>query len=564
MPRVPRYEGQVQEQGIPGVRFSTQTSLESFGGGESAAGVTRAFAGAVNEVAKVYEFNKAKADDSALKDYEMQALKKKNELMHDPNNGALNKSGKDAFNVTQEYGDEYKKFLDELDSKLSDDNQKAMARNIRARYSEDLNVTLNRHTSGQIKQYEEQQTKAGVELHMQDAILNYGDPTKVQGAIQNQKAYILDYAQKNGVPPERSAIMISEAESKTHYSVMNRMLNNNQDQLAENYFKQNKDKFVGTDALNAEKVLEEGILRGKSQRFSDGILRKGLGLGESLEEARKISDPKLRDETTRRIKDLFSEKKAAEEEVKSKLFENAAIFAEQNKDRPDPETWLKLDLNQRNAIDSRIKQLRQGIDPETSWTDYYDLKTIASNPSTKSQFLKMNLMEYRPKMADAEFKELINLQTGLRNGDSGADAMLDGIRTDMQVVNDTLRAAGMNPTPKKGTNEAEKVSLFRAKVDEQVAIYKRQTGSKSIGNDKVQEIVDNLLVKGEVPGTGFFGLFKTKRSMFEVQPGEQIVIEVDDIPKAELNKIKDAMQRRGIPYSDQKAIELYSKKTMGR
>ena len=79
----------------------------------------------------------------------------------------------------------------------------------------------------------------------------------------------------------------------------------------------------------------------------------------------------------------------------------------------------------------------------------------------------------------------------------------------------------------------------------------------------MQDIVDKLMVKGTIEGTGVFGLFKTNKRLFEVLPGETLELDIDDVPEIERAKIEDALESRGKVVNEENILDLYRRKIGG-
>lgn len=556
MPTVPTYRaGRVGEAAVPNVRVNPNAApIEAFGGGQGLENVNRA---ANNLQDQLLEF-KRNADQVAVTEADDKATRLRNTMFYDPKTGAMTKKGKDSFGLMDTYGSEYNKQLDDIENSLSNDAQKAMFRRKATQQKSDFDMLLQKHVLAESQAFDEQTSKSRVASAQNDAVLNYQDPSLVAQSISTQQETIMEAARRNGVAPETAALMVKDSVSKTHSAIIDRMLGNGDDLDASAYYKNNKDQFMGDDIARVEKNLEEGSLRGESMRRSDAIMAKGMAMPQALEEARKIEDPKVRDATVSRLKDEYQMKRLAKEQAQSDVFDTAANIMERNRGQlneaglPVPATmWGQLDLQGRNAIDSRAKQLREGKNATTDWEEYYNLKSMASSSATRDEFLKINLMIYRPKMADAEFKQLVDLQTSLRKGD---EKQLNGYRTTNQIVSQTLRSIGVNPNPKPGSNDAQKAAQFQRLVDEQYQMMQDETGKKPTSAD-VQKIVDNLVVKGEVPDTGWF--WNDKKRVFELQEGESLMVNVEDIPKSDRQGIEKALATNHIPVTPENIEKAY-------
>jgi hypothetical protein len=73
----------------------------------------------------------------------------------------------------------------------------------------------------------------------------------------------------------------------------------------------------------------------------------------------------------------------------------------------------------------------------------------------------------------------------------------------------------------------------------------------------MQKIVDGLMIQG-ITEKGW--LWDTKKRKYQLQPGEKMLFKIDDVPGTEKAKIEDALRRKGIPVSNEKILELYSRK----
>lgn len=559
MPIVPMPSGpSVREDIGPNVRVRNAADSEAFGGGQSAQQVFQAGSQVADLGFKMAVEEKQKADNVAFTDARNQTIRAKNDAFWNPKTGVMTRKGKDAFGVPEEYGAQFDKTTDDIENSLSNEAQKTAYRSFKEEQKTQFMEDINKHVFQEGQKFQAEVSETGLVTEREDAVLNYSNPGKVQSSIENQKAIIMDQANREGRAPEWVKEKIGDAESKTHASVLDRMLANGQDQAASEYYKTVKDQIGGGEITKVEKALEEGTLRGQSQRETDKIVSSHDNMSTALDEARKIEDPKLRDETTTRIKDFYNTQRQAKNESKEQDYVGATNIIEKTKnfDNVPPGMLTQMSPAERTSLRNYADNLREGKKPVTNWDEFYNLKSTASSQSTRQKFMQTNLMEYRPELADAEFKELVNLQTQMRNGDDKAEKTLDGYRTDGQIVNDSLNSAGIDSTPKPGSEDSKKVNQFRRKVDEKIAQHQQNTGKKAT-NEEIQGIVDTMMVEG-VSEKGWF--WDTKKRLFELQPGESIEIGVDDVPAGERSKIEAALKKNGMPVNNENIVKLFSKK----
>lgn len=557
MPTVRRYDGeQLEQRPVAGPRVSVDAPAEAFGGGQSQQRLSESIRGLNAEATNMIIKEKNYADQVVVLDSDNKMADVERKLMHDPNTGALNKRGKDAFGTPDTVNAEFMKAAQEVEKGLNNENQKAAFRRQVQSRQLNINKQLDDHVARESRAYDDAVTEASIENEINEAGMNYSDPVRVAMSLENQRMKIIDKARRNGLPDEWTQDAVGKSFSKTHSLIINQMLSNGDDTSASEYYKENKDEILPSDRDALEKSIYEGQLLGEAQRGADEIFMKSDDRNEAFNHAKKIKDPALRKETESQLERMFTRQAVADRQELLKQFKMASDAVEQGK-KPPANIWSKLNSNQRSSLDARLKQVNAGIQPTTDWPTYYNLKTMAADQ--KNDFIRENLMAYRSKMADSEFKELVNLQSSLSKNDAAASENLNGYRTTTQIIHDTLTSAGINPSAKPNSAEGKKVASFRRMVDEQIQLIQAQTG-KEAKTDDVQKIVDNLLVKGIVPNSGIGGFFKKQKYVFELKPGDSVAIEKNEIPVAERNKIEDALRRRGLPVTDDRIIELYNRK----
>lgn len=550
MPKVPRYDQpQIAEQNLPNVDRRTRADVSDFGGGrnnpfpqvEKFVGQVYKFKDDADEVAALNAFNKIKAA--------------KTDLLYNPKTGAYTKKGENAFGVIDEYGEQYDKIAQSFEDELQNESQK---QRFRSKYSNerlDLTDSLSKHLFNEADSFEDTVVEQNIEANFQEAVLNHTDMEKVRSSMLAQQEEIFKHAQRKGLPSVWVQNKLQATESKTHSGIVKKYLSNNDDITAEQYFNANKEGFTAADLDDVKGDLEEASIRGKSQRASDAIFAKHQDdMSAAVSEAKKIKDPKVRDETVSRIKDNFSMKNLAENEAIENLHRNATntIDTFGTVDKIPPEQWKRFSLSERSALKNYAKSRNEGTGPSTDWETYYEL--MVQMP--REEFASANLSEprYRGNLGDTEYKEIVKLQAGIRKGDEKSASAYDGYRTKQQVVNESLGAAGYDTSRGASDKEKERVNKFRRMVDEEV-IRRKENGEK-INNNDVQQIVDSLMIRGvTAKGKGF--LWDTEQRRFELAPGEEF--EDIEIPEAEQEQIESSLRKAGIPVTKDKVTELYLK-----
>lgn len=511
--------------------------------------------------ARLAEQERQRQNEVALLD----ADNKLAQLQTDLSIKATSFKGKDALEAGPAVQTDWQKSTDEIRQGLSNDDQRnAFDRRASGRY-QSLYAHVAEHTDSELKAYDAETTETGLKLAVDNAVTNYTDPASIARSVEDSKTIVDLYARRQGLPDDSREAKKKEVVSQIHTGVLSRMLANGEDLAASKYYAANKADITGAAQTKLEGALEEGSIRGESQRQADKILRQsGIDRRSALDATRSIEDPRVRDETARRINQYFSEKATDDREQREADMLTATNIVEKSGSIDDipPTMWSTFTIGERESLKNYVKAVSKGVPIETDWNLFYDMQQMASSDATRDRFLKTNLLQYRSRLGDTEFKQLSALQASLRKGEKSP--VLDGVRTSLQIMNDGLNAVGIDPTPKQGSRAARQVNQFKRAVDEQVSLLEQDTGKKAKPED-VQNIVDNLLVRGKVHGK-LFGIFDTfdKKFEFETSPTDTFIIDAKDVPQGERLKIEDALRRNNQPITDANVLRLYQQKLAGQ
>lgn len=182
-------------------------------------------------------------------------------------------------------------------------------------------------------------------------------------------------------------------------------------------------------------------------------------------------------------------------------------------------------------------KIAKGAPLETDWSLYYQLKT---NPDALQA---ANLMAFRSKLGDSEFKALVSQQEDLRSGKD-----LTQVRTTRDVLSQYMREAGIDPTPKDTDKTgAEKVGRIWAAFESRVREREQAKGGK-LTPEEVQKTAAQLFTKVGVSGM----LWDSEKPAVMLDAGDKI-----KVPDGERAKIAAALSRAGRPVTDENIVALY-------
>lgn len=562
MPNVPVYNpNRINESAMPNARVRADAPIEAFGGGQAANNVTKAVQGLAGLAGDVAIEQKTIADKTAIEEAKSRAISNYTKLTHgDPDGdevGFTNKKGKQAFSVSEEYKPKFDEISSTIENELASSSQKAAFRTWVMDRKNVFDEQIAKHTSVEGERYHEESTKAGLAVSQDEAIKNYFDPNIVVRSLERQKSLIQEYGAAKGMAPEQIQNLTLDNVSKTHSAIVGRMLENGQEKIANQYLLNNKDQFNGDDYARIEKAVADGVLRGDSQRASDAIVSKSKSLTSAMEEVKKIDDPKLRDETMKRVRDDFQAQKQADEFRKDQIYQSAfdkIRNAGGKLDAVPPQMMTAMDAHQVQNLENYASNLKSGKKTVTDSQVWYDLQNRATSDATKNGFAQENLLNYINDLSQSDFQALTKLQGEIRNGD---DTLSQGIRSKQDIVNETLTAAGFDTTPKAGSKVSKDVADFNRKVDEQIVVLQEQTGKKATHAD-VQKITDELIRKG-VTERGWF--FDSEKRAFQLKPTEKFIKarSVSDIDEANKTDIEAYLVKMNTKVTNENILKVYNR-----
>ena len=535
MPRVPRFGSQqVREAPLPSARITTQVTPEEFG-----AGIGRS----LTNVGQVVQEQRNKADDIMVFDADRELGEFENNALYHPESGALTRRGRDAFDMPEQVRADYAAKVNEIEARLTSPGAKQKFRRLTVGRERGINRTVQRHVAAEIKKFEDESTENYLKNARANAAFNYNDPERVGVEIARQKMALSAYAQRNGLPADWTKNKIESAESQTHVAVIERMLVNNQDRMAKAYFKANKSGITGEHITGVEKALEAGSLRGESQRRADAIFEASDDFTTQLATARKIGDPKLRDEVVSRVKQRNSEQATAtaQEQRQAKDDSWEIIASGEGKDAIPVTTWAKLNGADQQAIVTFLQKRASGEAIDTDWEAYYSLARL--DPKALAQ---VNLNDFRTKLANTEFKQAVAWQR------AGQTALSKGVApegTTQQLINSALKEHKM----------ADKLKgQFTSRVYQTIDEEQQNLGRKLTTKER-QQIIDTLMIEGEI-FTENWPWDPNKRA-FEIETNEERRrFYVKDVPPPEREKIEAALRRQKQPVTDENVMRLYNQK----
>jgi hypothetical protein len=362
-------EGVVSPGPLPRVRIPQGAPIEAFGGGIASQAGSPDLSGALGaldhiaaEQQRIRQEEKARADQVAVTDAIAQRSQHSTYLLHDPDKGALNQFGKNAFGLPEEVRGNYDAVNNVIRNSLANDDQKAAFDRYAANDWSNVNLQLQRHVAAQRQKYDSETSASLVTAKRQEALASFDDPFTVESSIDYQTAALRDHGKRNGLPDEMIAQQVSDAKSATRYGVMQQMFDTGNDLAAVKYFNDHKEDFTGAQLVNGEKQVAIGSLIGESQRHADAIVKTAPSLSDALKATEAIDDPRVRDATETRVRRHFADAAADERQDRDRAFMSLSTQLEQNHGNVDrlktTKDWLALTPTEHDQLEHRAKLIK--------------------------------------------------------------------------------------------------------------------------------------------------------------------------------------------------------------
>jgi hypothetical protein len=484
---VPRYVQKVAPTGLPGVNAAKQLAEPA-----SAAPAVAQFSRQVYEMA---EAEKRRADENAVQAAQTKAIQARNRMTYDPKTGLLTRKGQDALKAGEDLLPAYDKAMDDLEGELANESQIAMFRQVRDKEKLEFEDRVTAHTFKEVQQLEADEFQAGVGTKIDDGILNYRQPGKVQGTKLALRSDILARAEKMGWGADMTRQAMDAAVSQMHYGIVAREVTNGNYPEAENWYRQVKasKEVTGQDITRIEAMLKPAKAQHETRvqlEMVNAIADKYLLSYSDESVARQDMEAEYKDQP-------FLREAQAEFSRRFKERENQDQFATTDKAHRELEAAMAgrpVDPVTMSALPAKTrKKILEYAEGASRWgaanisasgdAHIYLLKLAAEKPDT---FMRTQLIDYglEPDL----LKEMRNLQLGMRNKDAKAQEELHGIVSQQERIDMAGRQLGFRPQDKASWD------AFTNLANKGIIEFQRRERRK-MTDKEYQEYMDALTIR---------------------------------------------------------------------
>ncbi len=584
MPTARRYGNrQIETRALPGVRKTAADTDLSRGAGlyEEQSRTAERFgqlAGQVSQItggmaAEMRAKAKRDADQVAVTEATNEHMGRMNDFFYNPETGAYTKKGKDAQEVPTMLADTFSQVTSDVAGKLKTPEQRAMFNEWVGKQEVAHDLSVKRHVFAEIGAYDQEVTTKALENYTNAAVLNAGDPVKVNLNLVEAEKVIRDFADRNGKGREYTDGAVAALRSQVHSGVIKQLLAEKKPGEAKEYMAKLGDQITDPDQKRElTKALAEGQVREQAQEEMDKIRVMPLDAEAKLAYVRKTYKGELEDQLINEIEHDERRAKVAKGEQAEARVNKARLALEQNpniRQAIAPADWTAMSFDEARALTNYADALSQQKTIHTDPNLYAAWVTMATSPdpNLRLAFTQLNIPAHVDKLSREDYKQFIDLQGRVRTGDAAAaEKLLINPAAQTQMVNQGLIAMGYDPTPAMPGTKA-----YDADVQYRVGEYRRavrdavtrleQRENRPARDEEVQSIVDQLAAPTGKRNTNAGGWgFDRWVPQFAYETAQARVASASDVPPAERSKIADALKRRGIQPNDGLILQVFNEK----
>jgi hypothetical protein len=397
------------------------------------------------------------------------------------------------------------------------------------------------------------------------------DPTVIMRARATIEAEVRSRAERNGWELDVADAKREEELTAMHSTAIGALLESDP-MAARAYYLKHKGEIDGTARPGIEKSLEAGELRQQSQQAADDIMARGLDERAALAEARKIKDPKLRDEVVQRVTSRYAENERIRNREDRQRTDSvwSHVLGGGSIDDLPVSTIAAMDgttVSAMQAFERRRASEGRGFADASDPAAYNEIHWLYMDD--KVGFAELDLSKYIGKLNESDYQYWLGVQRSVDRKAESEQAKAASYTLADRVAKEYMNAAGIDygsTAGKKDAARAQKVlSMIRQTVDNFHAEGKKPT------RVDIEQRLNEMFIVGDLSETGFGDLFSTDRYAFEVagtvDEGRFSLVDVDKhkvriadatgVPQQYVSDIAAILKSRDLPVTVDNIKALY-------
>lgn len=574
MPRIPTAAD------LPGVQLQRGPTV-SIDPNAYGVGMSEGVEQAAGKIIAIVDKKRVEADEAEAQDLINRLSQKSREIWQgdgsEQNPGYGNLKGRMAVDS---YAEAERRLAAERDALLAQSSNARVQRLVQPRFNALSEQNLTRfgdHRSNQQTTWEKSVLATTIAEGTQFAIDNTGadaasNALVAEGVgVAGGAAYRA--AMKETGDADVAASAREKAVSEAHKAVVASLLARDMAPAAEAYLAQHRDDIDGDVRVEIEKAVQDGVVRGESQRIADEFetrfnLGTAGGASAALNAIKGIENPTVRDEVEKRILSRTNQLKALKGMQDDALQEQA--WATADAVRRGEQTIDALTPAMRRAVGTSVTSLMNYAsgqeEPTTDWEVFHKLMEMPAKDLAAPDF---DLWQHRDQLADSQWTAVTNLRRSYR------DALANGEEPKVQTYTQQV-ATAVDRLGLTGGKKAEDRGAF-----ERLAYTELDNETKRLGRDLTfaerQAVIDSLTVEVVSEKSWWFNSNKTLEALQRTvtdpsqtlgDVGENLLIgdkvALDPtIPVLAIDDIARALRRTGLPVNGTNINSLWKRSQGG-
>lgn len=436
-----------------------------------------------DEYQKQQDIAAVSAARRALDDWERSAI-------FDPEKGAINRRGQDAFGVPDALREDFDKTAGKVSESLKTERQRrAFQEMADGRRGQVLDWAA-KHAGRERESFDEGQYQADVKS-FQDRAALFPDKAPAELAMMQQRT--IGYLRSKGRSTEEINAAMRDNTDKAHASVLSSLLSGGQDAEAVKYFDANKAGMQADTVARSEAAIKQAVTLTAAQRNADEVIGKGLPMDQALAETREKfkGDGKAAELAVNQVKTRYAERDLAVKQAEQSSYEAARLHVERGQQIPF-KVWNGMDdghradilASQRGRAEA-LEAKARGREVKTDWPTYLRLRDFAGTDPEK--FMAEDLGKYAGHIGGAQLEQLQDLKDRLAD----PKKQRDSVSLQQQVT------AAVKSLKLSGKQGEEKAGQLQTAISNAIFAAEEAKG-KALTAPERQKEIDRLLIHGEV------------------------------------------------------------------
>ncbi len=459
----------VSAQAVPGGGYiKVDASVAQFGGSVLGSLGRQAAEGAAGIAAAVSE-HLANDNEAVVKAADVRLGEAEQTLLFDPQNGYLNTQGQTALTHAPAVLEAYTQTQNRELAQTADDDQRQMLQGLNERRLADFTTQVERHTDTERQRWYDQAGERRIAQMQADAKLHWSDDALLRRALGTTRFEVREKAERKGWDKALTEAALRQHTSRILVGAIEGAVERDPDraQAVRTRYDQH---IEAPDRVALDALLAEAQIRRRVDAASAAILNATPPDGEQptpqwrLRQAEAITEPAVRAATIRRVLDAAAETqaraRALAEQVLAKVLNDALTDPSQIPVRE----WVNLDVEHRQAIETRLDHNAAGTEPSKKPALVDDLATQMTR--APHEFARRDLVPEIARLSLAQWQRFRDWQGGIRRNDPATEDEIYAIKRGLQLANKMLPV---------DLAEDEAMNV-RAGLVEEIAIRQRITG----------------------------------------------------------------------------------------